>query len=236
MRNANTVASQYPEELLNRISKVKNKRARLVLDTIVANGNVTTDELKELGYNHAPRAARDVRELGFTLITTMITGAGGKRMAAYSLGTVVQAGKSGRIQIPKKERDAIIAAAGSKCQICGAIHDLQVDHRVPYEVAGESLKNEPNACMVLDGTCNRRKSWTCEHCQNFLKLKQVSICQSCYWANPEQHSHVAMEQMRRVDVVFLGRDAKAFDEFRERLNKDDTAQNAIKEIVLKLGE
>jgi len=236
MRNAKTVANQYPKELLNRISKVSNKRARLVLDTIIANGSVTTDELKEFGYNHAPRAARDVRELGFTLITTMVTGAGGKRMAAYSLDTAVEVGKSGRIHMPKKERDAIIVASGSKCQICGAIHDLQVDHRVPYEVAGESLKNEPNACMVLDGTCNRRKSWTCEHCQNFLKLKQVAICQSCYWANPEQHSHVAMEQMRRVDVVFLGRDAKAFDEFRERLKKDDTAQNAIKEIVIKLGE
>jgi len=60
-------------------------------------------------------------------------------MAAYSLTIGSDIKKTGREQLPKKDRDALILAAGSKCQICGATHDLQIDHRVPYEVAAESL-------------------------------------------------------------------------------------------------
>lgn len=229
-----TVAKDFPEELLARINEVKNKRARLVLDTIVKNGSITTEQLKNLGYDHPPRAARDVRELGFTLVTTMVTGAGGKRMAAYSLGTAIDSAKSGRVQLAKRERDAVIATAGGKCQICGGLHDLQVDHRVPYEVAGESLKGQPDTYMVLDGTCNRRKSWTCEHCPN-LKLKKIAVCQDCYWANPEQHSHVAMEQIRRLDILFTGAEVEAFDSFRAaRAKQGLNAQQAIKKLVLEL--
>lgn len=224
----------FPPELLARIKEVTNKRARIVLDTIVKNGRITTEELKILGYDHPPRAARDVRELGFTLITTMVTGSEGKRMAAYSLGTALDAAKSGRLQLPKKERDAVIAAAGQKCQICGATHDLQVDHRVPYQVAGETLAGQPDVYMVLDGTCNRRKSWACEHCQNLLNKRLVSVCQTCYWANPEQHSHVAMENIRRVDLVFNGQESETFDRFRSLCAKSGVdVPVAIKRLLLR---
>lgn len=176
-----------------------------------------------------------MRELGFKLKTTIVKNTiTGKRMAAYTLVAKFEAGKLGRVQLPKKVRNEIIAAAGEKCQICGARHDLQVDHRVPYEVAGESLKDDVNAYMVLDGTCNRRKSWVCEHCPNFLKLKQIPVCQSCYWANPEEHSHIGMEPIRRVDLVFQGTEIKAFDAFR-RANKQKSkgVDVALKELVAK---
>ena len=238
MATAKPVAEKLPNEMLERIAAVTNKRARVVLDTIVSNGIITTDELKEIGYNHPPRAARDVRELGFTLKTTIVKNAAtGKRMAAYTLLPTVEAGKHGRVQLPKKERNAIIGAAGGKCQICGATHDLQVDHRVPYEVAGESLKGEKNTYMVLDGTCNRRKSWACEHCPNLAKLKQITTCQTCYWANPEEHSHVAMEPIRRADIVFQGEEAKAFDQFRKVSKRNGKAVDvALKELIAKLGK
>ena len=228
---------KLPDPLLQRIAQVTNKRARVVLDTIAKNGKITTEELKRLGYDHPPRAARDVRELGFTLVTTMEKNVAGKRMAAYTLALGIEAGKTGRVQVPKKARDAIIEAAGGKCQLCGATHDLQVDHRVPYQVAGESLKGKPNVYMVLCGTCNRRKSWICEHCPNLLKLKQVRICGSCYWASPEEHLHVAMEQIRRIDLVFGSEEAKEFDEFRERCKaRGISVAQGLKEFLPKSGK
>jgi hypothetical protein len=228
------VADKLPREILKRISKVTNKRARLVLDTIARRGAITTEELKRAGYDHPPRAARDVRELGFRLITTRVKGSTGRLIAAYSLdvSAAVEERKSGRVQLPKRERDAIIAAAGGKCQICGATHDLQVDHRVPYEVAGESLGGKPDTYLVLDGSCNRRKSWTCEHCENFAGLRQVNLCQTCYWANPTEHSHVALQPIRRLDVVWQKDEAVAFDAFiREckREGKDPIAK--LKEFI-----
>jgi len=125
------VVKKLPKTLLVAIAAVKNKRARLVLETIASKGSITTEELKNAGYDHAPRAARDVRELGFPLVTTRVKNSAGKPMAAYSLaaGIAVKANKTGRYALPKRKRDEIIAAAGNKCQICGATHDLQVDHR-----------------------------------------------------------------------------------------------------------
>jgi hypothetical protein len=231
------MAAKLPEELRARIAQVTNKRARLVLDTIAEKGTITTAELQKLGYEHAPRAARDVRELGFTLVTTMVKNAKGKRMAEYSLALNVETGKTGRVQLPKKERDSIVEAVGGKCQLCGATHDLQVDHRVPYQVAGESLKGSANPYMVLDGTCNRRKSWICEHCPNLMKYKRVNTCKSCYWANPKQHTHVAMEELRRVDLVFSGEETKAFDEFRKRCQQqEESVLDRLKEVVAESGE
>ena len=58
-----------PKKFLGRIAMVPNKRARFVLESIVENGSVTTGEIKRAGYYHPPRAARDVRELGFRIET-----------------------------------------------------------------------------------------------------------------------------------------------------------------------
>lgn len=224
---------KLPNQLLQRISEITNKRARVVLDTIARDGSITTEQLQRLGYDHPPRAARDVRELGFALVTTMARNASGKRMAVYILAHNVEAGKTGRLQLPKSAREAIIEAAGGKCQLCGAFHDLQVDRRVPYEVASESLKRHADTYLVLCGTGNRRKSWTCEHCPNLLKLKQVKTCQSCYWANPDQHLHVTTEQIRRVDMVFGGEDAQKFDKFRQDCKRrGKSVEQGLKELLI----
>ena len=54
-----------PAEFLELLESVEAKRPRTVIDHILAHGYVTTEDLKErYGYNHPPRAARDVRELG----------------------------------------------------------------------------------------------------------------------------------------------------------------------------
>ncbi|HEV2417460.1 MAG TPA: HNH endonuclease signature motif containing protein [Terriglobia bacterium] len=211
------VVRTVPKELLERIAEVTNKRARFVLDSIVKNGVVTTEEISAAGYEHPPRAARDARELGFPLRTFKVKDSRGRSIAAYEFGEGgLQGGKAGRRMLPKKGRDALIEVAGGKCQVCGAEHNLQVDHRIPYEVAGEPNETEVEPFQVLCGSCNRKKSWDCEHCRNWLELKKPDICRSCYWAEPTSYDHVAMQQQRRADIVWTGGEVKDFERMRRK--------------------
>ncbi len=210
-----------PEELLQRIRSVTNKRARVVLDRILQNGSISTEELSVLGYNHPPRAARDVRELGIRLKTIKVKHSDGRSIAAYVFDLEASPGvKSGRVDLPKQERDALFRDAGGQCKICGATTNLQIDHRVPYEIGGEPLSASEGAYQVLDGTCNRKKSWACEHCRNWIEIKDAEICGSCYWANPDSYKHVAMTEERRADIVWRGSETRRFDEIRERAERE----------------
>ena len=78
-----TERKPIPAKLLQRIKTVKNKRARFVLDSIVKNGSISTIQLKEAGYDHPPRAARDAVELGFALTRINAKRADGQTIAAY---------------------------------------------------------------------------------------------------------------------------------------------------------
>jgi 5-methylcytosine-specific restriction endonuclease McrA len=226
---------KIPPEFIARIKEVTNKRARLVLDRIAEYGSITTEELKEVGYDHPPRARMDAIDLGFPMKTTRVKSRDGKKnIASYSFDLTAKLGEKdrrGRLGLPKKEREAIIAKAG-KCELCGAKHDLQVDHRVPYQVAGESLKDSEAPYMALDGSCNRRKSWTCEHCKNFTEIRKVKICQQCYWANPQEHKHVAMMPIRRAEIVWEGDDCTAFDKFESKCKRDGmTLADGLKKLI-----
>jgi hypothetical protein len=140
--------------------------------------------------------------------------------------------KSGRIALPKKQRDEIIAAAGSRCQICGANTNLQVDHRIPYEVAGESQAKQANPYLVLCGSCNRKKSWSCEHCPNWLQDKNLGVCGTCYWAEPGEYDHVGAERERRADLVWMGDEVQDYERLRcESKKKLRTVPEQIKEIL-----
>ncbi len=51
----------YPPEFLELLESVKATRPRTVIEHILENGQITTEELKDTyGYNHPPRAIRDV--------------------------------------------------------------------------------------------------------------------------------------------------------------------------------
>lgn len=204
-----------PRRLLERVESVKNKRARFVLDMIVRNGSVSTAELQAAGYDHPPRAARDAIELGFALRRIQAKRQDGQTIAAYVFDErELDPAKTGRIVLAKKERDVIIARKGAKCTLCGATHNLQLDHRIPYEVAGESQYAEDNPYQVLDGSCNRKKSWSCEHCDNWRSRKDFDICRNCYWANPDEYTHVAMEPERRVEIVWQGEEIARFEQLK----------------------
>jgi hypothetical protein len=203
---------KLPKALLERIDSITNKRARVVLDTLVRKGSISTAELQAAGYDHPPRAARDVVELGIALQRVTIKRKDGQRIASYIFDErELDPLKTGRVVLAKKERESIIRRNGSKCGLCGCKSNLQVDHKIPYEVAGESQRYEDDPYQVLDGSCNRKKSWDCEHCENWKRIKDLRICQSCYWASPDDYTHVAMRPERRIDIVWIGDEVKAFE-------------------------
>jgi len=211
-----------PAKLLQRIEAVTNKRARVVLDTIVKKGSISTTELKDAGYDHPPRAARDVVELGIALKRIKAKRADGQMIAAYIFDErELDPSKTVRIVLPKKERDAIIERKGRRCNLCGATHNIQLDHRIPYEVAGETQREDEDPYQLLDGACNRKKSWGCEHCENWLKTKNIDICRSSYWANPESYIHVAMQQERRIELVWIGDEASEFEQIERKARRNN---------------
>jgi len=226
--------ARVSKELLERIESVSNKRARFVLDSIVKHGRVTTEEINHAGYEHPPRAVRDARELGFSIKTIKVKHTNGRSIAAYVFqeSGVVDSKKSGRAALPKKLREEIIATAGGLCQICGAGTNLQVDHRIPYEVAGESQARQANPYLALCGSCNRKKSWSCEHCPNWLRDKDLDVCGSCYWAEPKEYEHVGTELERRADIVWKGDEVQSYEEIRMESEKERrTVPEQIKEIL-----
>lgn len=203
---------KLPEALVQRIKSITNKRARVVLDRLVKKGSITTTELQAAGYDHPPRAARDVVELGIALKRVTVKRKDGRRIASYVFDErELDPLKTGRVVLAKKEREAIVQRGGAKCGFCGCKSNLQVDHRIPYEVAGESQRYETDPYQVLDGSCNRKKSWDCEHCKNWSELKAIETCKSCYWASPDAYTHVAMRPERRIDIVWTGDEVRSLE-------------------------
>ena len=64
----NMSETNLPEDFLKRLKSVTAKRAKTVIDLILKQGQVTTEDLARAGYEHAPRAVRDVRDLVFLLL------------------------------------------------------------------------------------------------------------------------------------------------------------------------
>lgn len=205
------------------IARVTAKRPKTVVDHIAAHGQITTEELKTLyGYDHPPRAARDVREQGIPLETFRVTGSNGRSIGAYRFGdpSKVEAHKlGGRRVLPRELKDHLSTRSNGKCEICSAPFEeryLQVDHRVPYEVAGDVRfeHQEPADFMLVCGSCQRSKSWSCEHCDNWIHMKSVEHCQTCYWASPDDYEHVALEERRRIDLVWVGDDVENYGQLQ----------------------
>ena len=218
-------------------AKVTAKRPRTVIDHILEHGYITTEELQTLyGYDHPPRAARDVRENGVPLETYWITSErAGRRIGAYRFAdpSKIRRGRiGGRKAFSKTFRNALVARHDSRDSITGEQIDgryLQIDHRVPYEVAGEGVHDEDNLeeYMLLDASSQRAKSWSCEQCRNWREDQDVAVCRSCFWAFPESYTHVAGEQIRRVDVEWRGVEVEAFEKLRARAEREDTTVAAL---------
>lgn len=202
--------SMLTKELLEKISKVTAIRPKTILEHLVKHGSITTEQITQLyNYGHAPRAIRDVREEGIPIDTTRVS-VNGKSMAQYVFGdpSKIEHNKLGGRQVFSKNfKQELLEIYGSKCSITLESYIpkyLQIDHRIPYEIAGESSGNErsPEKFMLLCASAQRQKSWECEHCFNLLQDKNTSICQTCYWAYPENYEHVAGRYEKRIDLIF----------------------------------
>ena len=237
------MTQELSEEFLRRIQTVTSKRPRTVIEHILKHGYITTEELKELyGYNHPPRAARDVREQGIPLDTFRMTASDGRSIAAYKFAdeTKIRADiLAGRKVFSKEFKRQLVEKNGSICAIhLERLEDryLQVDHRVPYEVAGDPVGQERRLedYMLLCGSANRAKSWSCEHCVNWLELKLETICQTCYWAYPENYTHIAMQPIRRVDLTWVNQEVEIYERLKaQALQAQQELPEYIKDILAK---
>ena len=214
-----TKASGLPQDFIKKLESVNAKRPKTVIDHILEHGFVTTEELSQLyGYDHAPRAARDVRELGIPLETFRVKGKSGRKIAAYRFGDLskIRDGKiGGRKAWPKEFKSDLVSAKGERCAGCFTTFEeryLQIDHRVPYEVGGDPAGDVDVAdYMLLCGSCNRAKSWSCEHCRNWKSDHLVDVCKACYWASPEDYKNVALRLIRRLDVTWTEDEVPEYD-------------------------
>ena len=103
---------QFPPEFLELCKSVTGKRPKTVIDHILKHEHITTDELKSTyGYNHPPRAARDVREKGIPLETFGVSGPDGRKIAAYRFAdpTKIKFRRfDGRTGLSKEIKDKLI--------------------------------------------------------------------------------------------------------------------------------
>ena len=209
-----------PEDFREVLDAVTNKRARYVIDTILQKGFCSTEDLKKAGYEHAPRAARDVREIGIPLETFKIKDSMGKQIAAYKFGDWEKAKKtnqlaktSGRTQLTEKLKNALIDKYGAKCNLYAEEYParlLQPDHRIPYEIGGDPENMmDLEHFMLLSPSANRDKSWACEHCINWNN-KSVDMCRVCYYAYPESYEHIAGKKEKKLNIIFDDNDMELY--------------------------
>jgi hypothetical protein len=203
---------------LEYIQSINKKRAKILIDHIMQHGFITTEDLENTyGYNHPPRAARDVREAGIPLETFKMKSKDGKSIAAYRFGDITQLQTSrieGRTSFPKTFKKILYETYNGRCAICNGEsikRYLQVDHRVPYEVGGELTGRDIDNFMLLCGSCNRAKSWSCEHCDNWKTTKNLDTCLTCYWGNPIDYRHIALKDTRRLEIEWDGEDVAHYD-------------------------
>lgn len=233
--------AKFPKEFLELCRSITGKRPKTVIDHILKHGHITTEELKtRYGYDHPPRAARDVRELGIQLETFRVANSQGRKIAAYRFAdpTRLKVRRfEGRTGLSKRIKAQLIEKYGCRCFIYLEPMDaaaLQLDHRVPYEVAGDGEELKAEEFMLLCGSANRAKSWSCEHCENWRQLKDKTICLSCYWACPENYTHVAMRQIRRVDLLWQGGETAQHDKLKADAAKAGvTIPDFVKRIIAK---
>lgn len=74
-------------EFRKKLLSVTAKRPTTIIKHILEHGSITSEEIKSLyGYNHPPRAVRDVREQGIPIETFRIKDSEGRNIAAYRFG------------------------------------------------------------------------------------------------------------------------------------------------------
>lgn len=225
--------------ILDIASKVTQKRPKTVISHIIEHGFITTEELTTLyGYNHPPRAARDVREVGIPLETFRVLDSTNRSIGAYRFGDpskISQNKLAGRMTFSKTFKQKLLDRDGCRCSLCGEKYEdryLTIDHKTPYEVAGDdaSVLQNLEDFMLLCGTCQRKKSWSCEHCINWTTTQDLDICKSCYWASPDNYTHLSLKQIMRLDLTWSGDEIDTYNRLKdEAVSKGMSISSLVKQ-------
>ncbi len=227
------------EEIIPRLSL----RAQKMLRWLLEHGSISTYDIEKLEYGHPPRVAQDLKDAG--IIIKRIWGQHpetGNRMGIYVLGAEAPITKntfSGRKALSRNLENQIYEHYGIRCNMDAFEHGkraLQADHRIPYLVGGDPDRFDVSDWQLLCGSHQQRKKHECENCDN-MKIKEVEICNGCFWAFPENYSHVAMKPLRRIDTSWGQEDMDTFNRlkgFPEEKGIDLT--EAIRRIVRKYFE
>ena len=225
------------KEILNRLNAITDKRPSTVIQHIIKYGYITTEELaSKYGYEHAPRAARDVRECGVNLVTYRVKSSDGRNIAAYKFGEPVFIDNKiskvgGRTALSQALKKALIDKYGAVCFVYLQSMEerlLQIDHRIPYEIGGE-LDDNIDCYMLLSPSANRAKSWTCEHCPNWTR-KNLEFCSNCFWAHPENYTHIAGREERQIVITFSDNEIDDYNQLISLVGKEK-AEDKIKELI-----
>ena len=75
--------------------------------------------------------------------------------------------------------------------------------------------------MLLSASSQRAKSWSCEHCPNWRNGRDEAVCESCFGAFPDDHTHIAGNPVRRVDIEWRGSEVEIFERIRNRAESED---------------
>lgn len=224
-------------EDLVKLNAITDKRPSTVIQHIIKHGYITTEELtKKYGYEHAPRAARDVRERGVNLETYRIKSSDGRNIAAYRFGNPVFAENklskvAGRTALSQALKKALVDKYGAICFVYLQPMEerlLQIDHRIPYEIGGEQ-EDDIECYMLLSPSANRAKSWTCEHCPNWTK-KDIEFCKYCFWAHPDNYTHIAGKEERQITITFTNNEIEDYNRLIDLVGQEQ-AENTIKKLI-----
>ena len=139
--------------------KVTAKRARALIDYLLEHGACLTADLNDMGYDHPPRVAGDVREAGIPIVMTRdrVSAKTGRKIGVYRFGDLgeIRAGRiDGRKAFSKAFKAALVAKYGARDAFTPQPLEpryLQIDHRVPDQVAGDAAFDEANLSALGAG-------------------------------------------------------------------------------------
>jgi len=113
---------RLPDDFVKRCRSVTAKRPKTVIRHILKHGFITSEQLKDdYGYNHPPRAVRDVKEQGIPIEMFRVGGRDGRKIAAYRFGDPAKmrfGQQTGRTAFSQAIRQKLIVLHGAVCAIC----------------------------------------------------------------------------------------------------------------------
>jgi hypothetical protein len=64
------------------------------------------------------------------------------------------------------------------------------------------------------------------------RIKDKSICLSCYWAYPESYEHIAMRQIRRIDLLWESEGIEIYERLKQKaVSLEKELPELVKEII-----